>query len=130
MNAEASSSQRADVERKQNFFPQNAIDANPNTRWGSEFTDPQWIYIDLGGTKKVESIVLSWETAYAKSYKVEVSNDAVNWTQIYATDSSDGARDNIILDSPQETRYIRIYCKERGRKEWGYSLWEIQAFGE
>lgn len=130
VEAVASTTQKPDLVKNEHFDAKYAIDGDFATRWGSEFTDPQWIYIDLGGTKKVESIVLSWETAYAKSYKVEVSNDAVNWTQIYATDSSDGARDNIILDSSQETRYIRIYCKERGRKEWGYSLWEIQAFGE
>ncbi len=30
---------------------ENAVDMNLRTRWSSDFSDPQWIYFDLG-TKK------------------------------------------------------------------------------
>lgn len=89
----ASSAQKPNLDKDEHFDAKYAIDGDFATRWSSEFTDPQWIYVDLGGTKSVESIVLGWETAYAKSYKIEISNDAVNWIQIYATDSGDGGRD-------------------------------------
>lgn len=130
VEAVASTTQKPDLKKNEYFDAKYAIDGNFTTRWSSEFTDPQWIYIDLGGQKRVESIVFHWETAFAKSYTVEISDDKVNWTLVYSTDSSDGGRDNILLDSPQGARYIRIYCKERDRKEWGYSLWEVQALGK
>jgi len=31
----------------------NAVDGNTTTRWGSQFSDPQWIYVDLGSTQSI-----------------------------------------------------------------------------
>ena len=33
-----------------NDEPGNAVDGNPNTRWSSNYTDNQWIEVDLGST--------------------------------------------------------------------------------
>jgi len=52
----------------------------------------QWIYIDFITQKTFSTITLNWETAYGKSYKIQVSNDAVNWTDIYSTTTGDGQR--------------------------------------
>jgi len=61
-----------------------AVGGNTATRWASVYTDPQWIYVDLGTTTNIKRVVLNWEAAYAKAYSVQVSNDAVNWTNIYS----------------------------------------------
>ena len=58
----------------------NAVDGKKNTRWGSAFKDNQWIMVDLGSVQKVGKVVLTWEGAFAKEYKVQVSNDANNFT--------------------------------------------------
>ena len=29
---------------------------------------------------------LNWEAAYGKSYKIQVSNDAKSWTEVYKTE--------------------------------------------
>ncbi|WP_419872150.1 discoidin domain-containing protein [Candidatus Pristimantibacillus sp. PTI5] len=50
----------------------NTIDRNSNTRWESAPAYPQWISIDLGGIYKLESVVLNWEGAFGKAYRLQV----------------------------------------------------------
>src|SRR5439155_4847376 len=68
----------------------NAVDGNTATRWSSAFSDPQWIYVDLGATATITRVVLNWEPAYGKSYQIQTSNDAINWTTIYSTTTGAG----------------------------------------
>jgi hypothetical protein len=35
-----------------------AVDGSSTTRWSSVFSDPQWIYVDLGQTYAISEIVL------------------------------------------------------------------------
>jgi len=46
-----------------------ALDGDPNTRWSSEFSDPQYIYVDLGKRYDICSVVLKWETAFGQDFK-------------------------------------------------------------
>src|SRR5581483_3729692 len=57
-----------------------AFDGNTTTRWSSAASDPQWIYMDLGGTASINKVVLQWEAAYGKAYQIQTSGDTVNWT--------------------------------------------------
>src|SRR5207302_1521945 len=58
-----------------------AVDGNAGTRWEStQGVDPQWIFVDLGATFSVNKVVLTWETAAAKSYQIQTSTDAATWT--------------------------------------------------
>lgn len=86
---------------------------------------PQWIYVDLGSVTTINRVVLNWEAAYGKSYRIQVSNDAANWTDIYSTTTGDGGTDDISLSGTG--RYVRMYATERGT-QWGYSLYELQVF--
>ena len=54
-----------------------AVDGSGTTRWASAFSDPQWVRVDLGSSQQVGRVVLKWEAAYGKSYKVQVSPDAI-----------------------------------------------------
>ncbi len=106
----------------------NAVDGDNNTRWASDGgVDPQWIYVDLGATYNVNGVKLNWEVAYAKSYKIQVSDDATNWTDIYNTPSGDGSIDDL-TNLSGTGRYVRMYGTERGT-EYGYSLWEFEVYG-
>lgn len=109
------------------FTADKAVDGNGATRWSSLYSNPQWIYVDLGQAYNVNRVKLSWETAYAKSYKIQVSNDAVNWTDVYSTTTGDGALDDISF-TPTSARYVRMYATEQGTIYW-YSLYEMQVYG-
>ncbi len=106
--------------------PRNAIDGDLSTRWSSEFSDPQWICIDLGREYTINRIKLIWESAYGRSYKIEVSKDNTKWTEVYDTQSGDGQEDEIIFE-PAAARYVRLNGLQRGTP-WGYSLYEFQVF--
>ena len=59
-------------------------DGGAGSRWESAYSDPQWIYIDLGKEEKIEKVILRWEAACAKKYELQVSNDAQEWKTVYA----------------------------------------------
>ncbi len=106
-------------------------DQNVTTRWATNPTngwvDPGWIYIDLGATATIHKVVLQWDPAYATAYKIQVSNDANTWTDIYSTTTGKGFKET--LSGLNGTgRYVRMYGTARV-SAYGYSLWEFQVYG-
>jgi riboflavin synthase alpha subunit len=101
-----------------------AVDGNTNTRWSSQFSDGQWIYVDLGSTMSVNGVSLKWEGAYAKAYNVQVSNDATKWTTVKAETNSDGALDDHPLAA--NGRYVRVLSVTRATG-YGISLWDFEV---
>src|SRR5438876_8130853 len=72
-------------------FPASAAtDGNTGTRWSSAFSDPQWLQVDLGGTATVSQVVLNWETAYARAFQVQISDNGTSWTNLYSTTAGTG----------------------------------------
>jgi hypothetical protein len=108
------------------FLAANAVDGKIATRWGSAFSDPQWIYVDLGATATIGRVVLSWEAAYGKAYQIQVSDDATNWTTIYTVTNGTGGVNDLTVSG--SGRYVRMYGTARGTR-YGYSLWEFQVYG-
>jgi hypothetical protein len=103
-----------------------AVDGDPSTRWSSEFSDPQWIAVDLGSPTKISRVELAWEGAYGKEFAIQVSLDGTTWKDVFATKSGKGAID-IIRFAPVEARWVRMYGTKRGTP-FGYSLWEFRVF--
>jgi hypothetical protein len=108
-------------------FPgSNAVDGNIGTRWASAGGDPQWIYVDLGSSMPVNQVILVWEQAYASGYKIQVSDDATTWTDVFATTTGDGGTDSINI-TPANGRYVRMYGTVRG-SNYAYSLFEFEIY--
>lgn len=107
------------------YRAEHAADGRPDTRWSSEFSDPQWIAIDLGATQTVARVELVWETAHAKAYAIEVSLDGQTWTEVVATEACPGGTETIKL-TPAPARWVRVVCKQRATR-FGYSLWEMRV---
>jgi fibronectin type 3 domain-containing protein len=103
-----------------------ATDGSFNTRWSSAYSDPQWLLVDLGATHTISTVVLAWESAYAKAFQIQVSSDAINWTTIYSTTTGTGGTQTLSVSGTG--RYIRMYGTVRATG-YGYSLWEFQVFG-
>lgn len=109
--------------------PDQAVDGNYSTRWSSGQFDDSWIYVDLGATYDIGEVVLEWEAAYAKSYKLQVSDDASTWTDVYSTTGGQGGRESISVDA--RGRYVRMLGSERvvvNGSKWGYSLYEFEVY--
>jgi len=106
--------------------PGAALDGRTNTRWSSQFSDPQWIQVDLGGTATINRVVLNWETAFGRGYRIEVSPNGTTWTTIYSTTTGPGGIENLTVTGTG--RYVRMFGTVRATG-YGYSLWEFQVFG-
>lgn len=104
----------------------NAVDGDRTTRWSSQFSDPQWITVDLGALTRIERVILRWEAAYSLAYRIQTSSDAAIWTEIYSTIAGDGEVDDLAVSGVG--RYVRLYGTQRAT-EWGHSLWELEVYG-
>ncbi len=103
-----------------------AVDGDNGTRWSSSASDPQWIQVDLGASATVSQVVLRWEAAYAKGYRVELSTDGTNWSTAYSTSAGAGGTETLNVSGT--ARYVRMYGTARATA-YGYSLWEFQVYG-
>jgi Protein kinase domain/F5/8 type C domain len=104
----------------------NAVDGNLGTRWSSEFSDPQWLEVDLGAPHAITKVALNWEAAYASAFQIQVSDNGTTWTDIYTMMAGTGGSQTLQVHGTG--RYVRMYGTQRAT-QWGYSLWEFQVFG-
>ncbi len=101
-----------------------------NSKWESQASDPQWIMVDLGAEIKVNRVILKWDSAYAKSFKIQVSTDAAKWDDVYGTDKG---RPRTVTDETFPTvtaRYVRMYGTERGNTSRGYALFDFMILND
>ncbi len=103
--------------------PGFVTDGRGNTHWASKSLDNEWIYIDLGSAKEISGVGFSWEYVYAKAFKIQVSNDAEAWTDVYSTEGQPG--EQRILFTETNAHYVRMYGVGTTTL-WGYSLWNLK----
>jgi serine/threonine protein kinase len=102
-----------------------AIDGDPGTRWGSGFSDPQWLRVDLGARWQISEIRLDWENAYATAYRVEISTDGTTWKSVYRTSNGRGGEVTVKV-AKLPARFVRMYGTKRSTI-YGYSLLELEV---
>lgn len=115
------------VEPGTTFNGANAVDGNGSTRWSSNYSDPQWIYVDLGSSYAINRVRITWEAAYATAYQVQVSSDASSWTSIRSV-TGNNTTVNDLTGLSGTGRYVRIYGTARNT-QWGYSIFELEVYG-
>jgi beta-galactosidase len=121
--------------------PENAVDGNLSTRWGSAVAnapptppvpgvDPSWLQVDLGSVQAFNTIVIYWQNAYATQYQIlyTSADPATNptWNVAYTNKAGMGGTET--LNFPTVTgRYIRMYGTQRAT-QYGYSIDEFQIY--
>lgn len=107
--------------------PADVTDGKEDTRWAAVKAENEWIYVDLGGVKPVGGVRLNWEASFGKGYKIQVSDDAKTWKEVYKTNEGRGDVDEITFPEV-DARYVRMLGTELG---WwfGYSLWSFDVLG-
>ncbi len=101
-----------------------------NTEWVSGSGDPQWITVDLGSSMPVNRVILKWDSTYAKSFKIQLSNDNTAWTDVFST-TKGGARS--VTDETFATtsaRYVRMYGTDHAGPGSGYSLFQFMVLDD
>jgi hypothetical protein len=107
------------------FGAGNVVDGNPTTRWGSAFSDPQWVQVDLGQTYNINHVSLNWEAACAASYQIQTSTNGTTWTTVY--NRTNGTSEHIDVAVTASARYVRVNGTARA-SAWGYSMYDLQVF--
>ncbi|MBD0695662.1 hypothetical protein BG452_21270 [Streptomyces sp. CBMA123] len=109
-------------------FPAAAIaDGDPKTRWSSPAKDDAWVQLALPQAGHLGAAVLHWQSAYASSYKIQVSADGSTWTDAATVDNGKGGDETVRFDAPN-VRYVRMQGVARATK-FGYSLYGIELYG-
>jgi beta-glucanase (GH16 family) len=109
------------------FVANSAFDASATTRWESAYADPQWIYVDLGNTYSISRVNITWETAMAKDYEIQISPNATSWSTI-RTVTGNSATVNDLTGLTGSARYVRIYGTAR-TTAYGYSIYSAEVYG-
>lgn len=105
-------------------YKEHLVDGNLGTRWESEWDDGQTVQLDLGQPTAMDTIILRWERAYASEYRVELKTGV---GEVYYTANGQGGTTRI--DFPLHSqRFIKLELLQRPYNDWGFSLWEIEAY--
>ncbi|MGW7418730.1 discoidin domain-containing protein [Streptomyces sp. NPDC054813] len=87
-----------------------AVDGDPDTRWSSAYQDDQWIQVDLGSPVRFDRVLLLWESAYAKTFTIQVSDNGSDWRDVESVDNS-------TVPLKISVNGVRVFC--RGGN-WGW----------
>ncbi|WP_181811183.1 galactose-binding domain-containing protein [Streptomyces ipomoeae] len=108
------------------YQPGRAVDGDDDTRWASDWSDDQWLRLDLGSSRVIKKVTLDWERAYGRSYRIDVSTDGSTWKTVWSTTTGDGGLDTARFTGVT-ARYVRMQGVDRGT-DWGYSLYEVGVY--
>jgi hypothetical protein len=110
------------------MVPASVVDGNPRTRWSSTFSSTEWIQVDLGSVQTFNSVLLDWETAYARAYSIQVSANGSTWTTVFNTTTGLGGTERVDFPATN-ARFVRMVGTQRATN-WGYSLIELKVSNE
>ncbi|MEG0275721.1 MAG: discoidin domain-containing protein [Coprobacillus sp.] len=99
------------------------------SRWVSQRkSNDEWVQVNLGDYYDVSKIVLNWEGAYAKEYKLQVSIDGENWNDISDVKTGMAGVKQFYYKDKARAKYVRMQGIVPAG-DFGYSLWEFEVYG-
>lgn len=108
-------------------FPASAAgDGDPETRWSSPAEDGAWWQVELAKPVRLGQVVLTWQDAYAKGYRIQTSADGKSWRTAATVKDGQGGRELVRMDA-RDTRFVRVQGDKRATR-YGYSLWSVEAY--
>ncbi|WP_433549517.1 beta-N-acetylglucosaminidase domain-containing protein [Streptomyces sp. CA-294286] len=108
------------------FPAAHAADGDAGTRWSSPAGPSAWWQAELPEPTRVGQVVLTWQDAYAKTYRVQVSADGRSWRTAATVRDGRGGREAIRFDA-RDAKFVRVQGDERATR-FGYSLWSVEAY--
>ena len=101
--------------------------SDPNTYWLSSNNNADYLMVDLGETKTVSKVAVTWNgTQYATAFNVEVSTNGKDWTIAKAITENTEAKNVITLDTPVEVQFVKIQGVTRNANYYGIK--EVEVF--
>ncbi|MFD6150548.1 discoidin domain-containing protein [Streptomyces sp. NPDC060243] len=105
-----------------------AIDGDEGTHWSSgPGGDPgAWLSVDLGSAYHVDTVEVVWEAAYAKAFRLQVSDDSTHWTDAWSTTGGKGGTTRVRLG--EDAHYVRMQGTTPATRH-GYAVREFRVLG-
>jgi mannan endo-1,4-beta-mannosidase len=90
----------------------------------------QWLAVDLGAEQNVGGVAVSWWKAYARDYRIDVSQDGQTWTAVFnkSGKSEFCGNTDVISIKPVRARHVRLVCSKPGTDWGGYTVYEFGVF--
>lgn len=108
-----------------------AVDGDLSTRWGdAAWSKEHWFQVDLGTEYLLQSLKIAFEVSYAKDFEIKVSDNGVDWRTVKTVTDNSILDWNVVFDKPVSASYIRIDTSRTSNEEWGFSIWEFEAYGK
>ena len=114
-----------------NFTQEKANDGNMDTRWssGSVENNPQWLRLDFGEPTTFNCVRLFWEKSGGKAYKVQVSDDGNEWTDVANVTDGQPEETRTLTFDEVTARYVRVYVTENFPDIWTcVSIYEMEVY--
>ena len=108
-----------------------AVDGDALSRWASAEGGgdvSEWISVDLGSAKTINAVIVKWENAFAKAYKIQVSTDDTVYRDVAVIADAKKVPADIRSFPDIAARYVRIYCTQKVDADWGYSIYEFEVY--
>lgn len=91
------------------------------------YEDSQTWSMDLGRSYEIDKVILYWENAAAKKYKIYVSENKTDWMEVASEEAGEKGRFKYDF-APTNARYVKIELEERTMEIYGYCMYEWQIF--
>lgn len=127
---------------------ENIIKPGTDSRWGSEFTDNEWVYLDLGADMYISRVGIIWEASYASEYEIQIARDGcpmtthtgryagvertvdvpAEWTKVATVSQSQRSDAEVTTVVGATGRYVRMRGLKRALP-YGFSIYEMNVYG-
>lgn len=104
----------------------NVVDGDVETSWQGAETNDEWIQVDLGAVKAINTVNINWETAFASKYEIQVSTDGETWTTVKKEAGTKGEVTSTF--EAVRARYVRMQGIKRAT-QYGYCIFELEVYG-
>lgn len=109
--------------------PSQAVDGALDTRWSASASQEDWITVDLGLKKEIFKVELLWTSyAYGKEYKIQISDDGVNFTDLIHVTNGKGTTATFEMPVGTYGRYVRMQGIQNNGS--AYSMFEFNVYCE
>jgi len=111
------------------YRPSYAVDGNSeDTRWATRVDGYDWIYVNLGSTKTLYGMNITWhDYSYAEAYDVQRWNNG-DWETMETFTDQKGGTTQLTFSAPFTAQYVRLNLDSSNGRY--YSLFEWELMGE
>jgi F5/8 type C domain len=142
--------------------PSVMIQESPGTDWlkdrwqaasdmhGTAIPGVHWVMLEFPyPVTTISKVILDWEAALARDYRIDVSSDQLQWTVLFDSHHDSDRRTSeesgqspgvksktplhivhtvVILEPVVTFTYLRVYIR-KSAMGWGVSLWQLDVYG-